>query len=153
MNKCILIGRLTEDPDLRYTKNGTPVANFTLAVERNYTNQQGERDTDFIDIVAWRKLAENCAEHLGKGRMVAVDGRLQISKSKKDGHTYVNPEVVANEVKFLDWPEDQKGGQKKQGNQNRSQRNSEPAQEQQAKNSQVNQDNAGMDDSSFDVPF
>ncbi len=105
LNHVVLIGRLVRDPELRYTTNGTPVSNFTLAVERNYTNQQGERDVDFIRIVTWRKLAETCAHHLGKGRLVAVQGTLQIRKSEKDGRTYINPEVVASEVRFLDWPD------------------------------------------------
>jgi len=104
LNHIILIGRLVRDPELRYTNSGTPVTNFTLAVERNYTNQQGERDVDFIKIVTWRKLAENCAQHLGKGRLVAVAGSLQIRKSEKDGRTYINAEVLANDVRFLDWP-------------------------------------------------
>ncbi|MDI3548551.1 MAG: single-strand DNA-binding protein [Halanaerobiales bacterium] len=106
LNHIILIGRLVRDPELRYTSNGIPVSNFTLAVERNYTNQQGERDVDFIRIVTWRKLAENCAHHLGKGRLVAVDGSLQIRRTERDGRTYINPEVVANDVRFLDWPSD-----------------------------------------------
>ncbi|MFW5788079.1 MAG: single-stranded DNA-binding protein [Bacillota bacterium] len=104
LNRIVLVGRLVRDPELRYTSNGTPVSNFTLAVERNFKNKQGERDVDYIDIVTWRKLAETCAQHLGKGRMVAVDGRLQIRKSEKENRTYVNPEVVAENVRFLDWP-------------------------------------------------
>ncbi len=115
LNRVILIGRLVRDPELRYTSNGVPVSNFTLAVERNYTNQQGERDVDYIKIVTWRKLAETCAHHLGKGRLVAVEGSLQIrkSQSEKDGRTYINPEVVASTVRFLDWPSD---AQKSTGN-------------------------------------
>ena len=113
LNRIVLIGRLVRDPELRYTSNGVPVSNFTLAVERNYTNQQGDRDVDFIKIVTWRKLAETCAHHLGKGRLVGVDGSLQIrkSESEKDGRTYINPEVVADNVRFLDWPDDNNGGQ------------------------------------------
>ena len=108
LNKIILIGRLVRKPELRYTGNGTPVANFTLAVERNYKNKQGETDVDFIKVVSWRKLAENVVQHLGKGRLVAAEGTLQIKKSKgkKDGKTYINPEVIANNVQFLDWPDD-----------------------------------------------
>lgn len=105
LNHVVLIGRLVRDPELRYTTNGTAVSNFTLAVERNYTNQQGERDVDFIRIVTWRKLAETCAHHLGKGRLVAIQGSLQIRKSERDGRTYINPEVVASDVRFLDWPD------------------------------------------------
>lgn len=103
LNRIILIGRLTKAPELRYTSNGTPVCNFTLAVERNYTNQNGDRDVDFIPIVTWRGLAENCARHLGKGRLVGVDGALQIRKSENDNRTYINPEVNADNVRFLDW--------------------------------------------------
>ena len=106
LNHIILIGRLTRDPEMRYLSNGIAVTNFTLAVERNYTNKQGEKEVDFINIVTWRKLAENCAQHLGKGRLVAVDGSLQIRKNENNGKTYINPEVVANDVRFLDWPKE-----------------------------------------------
>ncbi|WP_408955324.1 single-stranded DNA-binding protein [Natroniella sp. ANB-PHB2] len=105
LNKIILIGRLTRDPELRYTPNGTAVSNFSLAVERNYKNKNGERDVDFIDIVVWRKQAEHCANHLNKGRLVAVEGRLQIRSYETDeGQRRRNAEVVANNVQFLDWP-------------------------------------------------
>lgn len=104
MNRIILIGRLVADPNLRFTPNGVPVAGFTLAVDRPFRNQQGERDTDFIDIVAWRKLAELCSNHLSKGRMVAVEGRLQIrSYDDKDGIRRKAAEVIADNVQFLDW--------------------------------------------------
>lgn len=110
MNKVILIGRLTQDPELRYTPNGVSVATFTLAVDRQFSNKQGERETDFINIVVWQKLAENCAKHLGKGRMVAVDGRLQIrSYDDNQGVRRKAAEVVANDVRFLDWPKDAQG--------------------------------------------
>lgn len=72
LNNVVLIGRLTRDPELRYTPNGVAVGGFTLAVDRPFTNQDGERDTDFIDIVVWRKVAETCANHLSKG---AAGGR------------------------------------------------------------------------------
>jgi single-strand DNA-binding protein len=103
MNHVILIGRLTRDPELRYTPNGVAVANFTLAVDRPYTNQEGEREADFIPIVVWQKLAETCANHLHKGRLVAVDGRLQIrSYETQDGQRRRVAEVVAANVQFLD---------------------------------------------------
>ena len=105
LNSIAIIGRLVREPELRYTTNGTPVTNFTLAVERNFENKQGEKDVDFIKVVTWRGLAESCAEHLGKGRMVAVSGRLQIKKNKNNDRTYINPEVVADNVQFLDWPD------------------------------------------------
>lgn len=104
MNHVILIGRLTRDPEVRYSKNGHAVGNFTLAVDRNYTNQAGERETDFIPVVTWRKLAENCANHLNKGRLVAVVGRLEIKTyDGDDGQKRRSAQVVASEVKFLDY--------------------------------------------------
>ena len=104
LNQVVLIGRLTRDPTLNYSGQGRPVANFPLAIERNFKNKNGERDVDFIDVVAWNKQAELVAKHLGKGRLVGVTGRLQIRKNTKGDRTYINPEVVANEVRFLDWP-------------------------------------------------
>jgi single-strand DNA-binding protein len=107
LNKVILIGRLTRDPELRYTPGGNAVASFGLAVERPFTNQQGEREVDFIDIVVWKKLAETCANHLGKGRLVAVDGRMQTrTYEAKDGQKRRAVEVVAENVRFLDWPKE-----------------------------------------------
>ena len=115
LNKIILIGRLTKDPELRYTPNGTAVCNFTLAVERNFKNQDGERDVDFVGIVAWRKQAENCANYLSKGRLVAVEGSLRQNRwEDEDGNNRSKLEVNANEVQFLDWGNDK---DKKQNNQ------------------------------------
>lgn len=103
LNKAILIGRLTADPELRYTQSGTAVANFRIAVDRPFTNQAGERETDFIPIVVWDKLAENCANYLSKGRLVAVEGRIQVrSYDAPDGTRRWVTEVVANDVRFLD---------------------------------------------------
>lgn len=119
LNKCVFIGRLIRDPELRYTANGTAVTNFSLAVERPFTNSEGKRDVDYIKIVVWRKLAESCARHLNKGRLVAVTGRLQIRRNnntKDNKDNYINPEIVANTVKFLDWPDDDKKGYEKRDN-------------------------------------
>lgn len=103
MNHVILIGRLTKDPDTRFTPIGAQVTTFTLAVDRPFTNQAGEREADFIPIVTWKKLAENCANYLGKGRLCAVEGRLQIrSYEDKDGQKRRVAEVVAGSVQFLD---------------------------------------------------
>ncbi len=103
LNKSILIGRLVADPQLRYTQSGTAVTSFTLAVDRPFTNQSGEREADFIDIVTWRKLAETCANYLNKGRLVAVEGRLQIrSYDDRDGIRRKAAEIVADQVRFLD---------------------------------------------------
>jgi single-strand DNA-binding protein len=102
-NRIILIGRLTRDPELRYVPSGAPVASFTLAVDRPFKDQQGNRETDFIDIVAWRKLAEQVSQYMTKGRMVAVEGRLQIrSYETQDGQKRKVAEVVADGVRFLD---------------------------------------------------
>lgn len=102
MNKVILIGRLTRDPELRYTQSGSAVCNFTLAVDRPFSGQGGEREADFIDIVVWNKPAENVAKYMTKGRQVAVEGRLQIrSYEGNDGQRRWRTEVVANQVEFL----------------------------------------------------
>ncbi|SMB87695.1 single-strand binding protein [Desulfonispora thiosulfatigenes DSM 11270] len=103
MNKIILIGRLTKDPELRFTPSGKGVATFTLAVNRPFANQQGEREADFIQIVVWGKPAENCANFIGKGSQVAIDGRLQVrTYDNKEGQKRWVTEVVANSVEFLD---------------------------------------------------
>lgn len=103
LNRIILIGRLVADPQLRYTQSGIAVANFTIAVDRPFLSQSGERETDFIDIVTWRKQAEVVANHLSKGRLVAVEGRLQIrSYDDQNGIRRKAAEVVADQVRFLD---------------------------------------------------
>ena len=102
LNRVILIGNLTRDPELRYTPDGTPVASFTIAVNRAFTTRQGEREADFIPIVVWRKRAETCSEYLAKGSQVAVEGRLQIRNYEdKDGVKRRVAEVVAWSVQFL----------------------------------------------------
>ncbi|SJZ89977.1 single-stranded DNA-binding protein [Garciella nitratireducens] len=103
LNKVCLVGRLTKDPELRYLANGTPVANFTLAVNRTFKNRNGEREADFINIVVWRKQAENCANYIGKGSLVSIVGRIQTrSYDGADGQRRYVTEVVAEEVQFLD---------------------------------------------------
>ena len=103
MNKVFLIGRLTADPELRYTSSNLPVASFSLAVNRNFTSQSGEREADFINIVVWNKQAENCKNYLNKGSQVAIDGRIQVSKYQdQSGQNRYRTEVVANNVQFLD---------------------------------------------------
>lgn len=102
LNRVILIGNLTQDPEIRYTPNGTPVTSFTLAVNRPFTNQKGEREADFIPIVVWRDQAQRCSDYLMKGSQIAVDGRLQIrSYDDKDGIRRRKAEVVAWRVEFL----------------------------------------------------
>lgn len=100
LNICVLIGRLTKDPDLRYTPNGVAVANFTLAVDRVFSK---EKETDFIPCVVWRKQAENCAEYIGKGSLVAVEGRIQVrSYDDKNGQRRWITEIICDSVQFLD---------------------------------------------------
>jgi len=102
MNKVILIGNLTKDPELRYTPNGVAVATFTVAINRPRTNQAGEREADFINIVAWQKLADLCATYLRKGRPAAIEGRIQSrSYDDKEGKRRYVTEVVAENVQFL----------------------------------------------------
>lgn len=103
LNRVVLVGRLTRDPDLRYTPNGVAVANFTVAADRPFTNQAGNRDTDFINCVVWRRPAENLANYMRKGSLVGVDGRLQSrTYEDKDGKTVYVTEVVADSVQFLE---------------------------------------------------
>ena len=102
MNKAILIGRLTRDPEMRTTASGTTPTSFTVAVTRTYTNQHGEREADFINCVAWRKQAENIAKYCQKGSQVAVEGRIQTrSYDAQDGTKRYVTEVIADNVTFL----------------------------------------------------
>ena len=103
MNRVVLVGRLTKDPDLRYTPSGVPVATFTLAVNRTFSNQQGEREADFINCVVWRKPAENVANFLKKGSLAGVDGRIQTRNYEgQDGKRVYVTEIVAESVQFLE---------------------------------------------------
>ena len=103
MNKVFLMGRLTRDPDVRYTTTGKVVCQFTLAVDRPFTNQDGQREADFINIVVWGKIAELCGNSLAKGHRALVDGRLQLrSYDAKDGGKRYVTEVIANSVYFLE---------------------------------------------------
>ncbi len=103
MNKAFLIGRLTRDPELRYSSSNAAIVNFSIAIDRQYTNQQGQRETDFINIVAFQKQAENIKKYLSKGSLVAVDGRIQTRNyDDKDGKKVYVTEVVADRVQFLE---------------------------------------------------
>ena len=103
MNKVFLIGRLTKDPELRYTSNNIATTSFTVAINRTFTNQNGEREADFINVVVWRKQAENVKNYLNKGSQVAIDGRIQTrTYDGQDGQKRYVTEVVADNVQFLD---------------------------------------------------
>ncbi|WP_025027542.1 single-stranded DNA-binding protein [Caldalkalibacillus mannanilyticus] len=144
MNRIILIGRLTRDPELRYTPNGVAVTTFTLAVDRPYSNQQGEREADFINIVTWRGLAETCANYLKKGRLTAAEGRLQIRNyENNEGKKVYVSEVVADNVRFLE-----------SGGQGQSSQGSGGQQQQQAYGSGSSQRTGYNDQNRFnDDPF
>lgn len=112
LNKVILIGRLATDPELKYTPSGVAVTSFRIAVDRPFSrnSETGEKETDFIDIVAWRQSAEFAANYLNKGRLVAVDGRLQIRNwVAQDGTKRRSAEVVANDLRSLDRPREGSG--------------------------------------------
>ena len=104
MNKIILIGRLTKDVELRYTKvTNTAVASFTLAVDRKFTKSDNEKQTDFFNVIAWNKLAENISKYLSKGKQVAISGRLETrSWNDESGQKHNTIEIIAEEASFID---------------------------------------------------
>lgn len=103
MNKVFLIGNLTRDPEMRSTQSGVPVCNFSIAVNRRFRNAQtGQQETDFLNVIAWRQLAELCGKYLAKGRKVAVAGSIQTrTYEAKDGSKRTAWDIVADEVEFL----------------------------------------------------
>nr|DAL97670.1 MAG TPA: Single strand binding protein [Caudoviricetes sp.]DAV17884.1 MAG TPA: Single strand binding protein [Caudoviricetes sp.] len=118
LNKIFIMGRLTRDPELRRTQNGTAVTSFTMAVDRDFKNADGTKDTDFIDVVAWRNTAEFVSKYFGKGRMAVVEGRLQLRDwTDKDGNKRRNAEVLADNIYFGDSKKegDSSGGYKAAG--------------------------------------
>ena len=116
INRVTLVGRLTKDPEFRTTPNGVNVANFTLAVNRTFTNSQGEREADFINVVVFRKQAENVNNYLSKGQLAGVDGRIQSrSYENQEGKRVFVTEVVADSVQFLE-PKSQSNNQSQQQN-------------------------------------
>lgn len=141
LNRVILIGRLTKDPELRYTPNGVAVATFTLAVDRNFTNQQGQREADFINIVAWRGLAENVANYLKKGKLTAVEGKIQTRHyDNNDGKRVYVTEIVADNVRFL---ESTTGQRRESGDDRQNDRFEDP----------FSDDSSPIDISDDDLPF
>lgn len=115
LNRVILIGRLTKDPELRYTPAGVAVTQFTIAVDRPFTSQGGEREADFIPVVTWRQLAETCANYLRKGRLTAVEGRIQVRNyENNEGKRVYVTEVIADNVRFLESNREGGGGQREE---------------------------------------
>ena len=102
MNRVELIGRITRDPELRYTSSNIATTRFTLAVNRPFQGQNGEQGTDFINIVVWRKQAENVSKYVSKGSLVAVEGRIQTGSYERDGQRVYTTDVVADSVQFLE---------------------------------------------------
>ena len=110
INRTVLVGRFTRDPELKFTQSGIAMCRFTLAVNRPFRNQQGENEADFINCVAWRKQAENVANYMQKGSLAGVDGRIQTSSFEgKDGNRVFMTEVVADSVQFLESKKEREG--------------------------------------------
>lgn len=111
LNKIFIMGRLTKDPELRRTQSGTSVTSFTLAVDRDFNGQNGEKETDFVDVVCWRATAEFVSKYFTKGRMAVVEGRLQLRGwTDKEGNKHRSAEVVADNVYFGGSKRDDSGG-------------------------------------------
>ncbi len=107
LNRIVLVGRLTRDPELKYAPSGTPLVTFGIAVDRRTKSASGDRETDFVNIVAFRQTAEFVSQYVGKGRLVAIDGRLQIrSWTATDGTRRTSAEVIAESVQALDRPKE-----------------------------------------------
>lgn len=163
LNRVVLVGRLTKDPDLRYTANGTAVANFTIAVNRPFSNQQGDREADFINCVIWRKPAESLANYMSKGSLIGVDGRMQTrSYDGQDGKRVYVTEVVADTVQFLESKSSNRGsstgsgGQGSGNYQNNQSQNQQQMPSQNESNQQRNNVSESLepiDISDDDLPF
>ena len=110
LNKIVIMGRLTRDPELRRTQSGTAVTSFSIACDRDFKSQSGEKETDFIDVVAWRNTAEFVSKYFAKGRMAVVEGRLQIRDwTDREGGKRRSAEVIADNVYFGDSKRDSGG--------------------------------------------
>lgn len=141
LNRVVLVGRLTKDPEFRTTPNGVEVATFTLAVNRTFTNAQGEREADFINVVVFRKQAKNVNDYLSKGSLAGVDGRVQSrSYENQEGRRVFVTEVVADSVQFLDT----------KGN---NQQNNQPQKQQEQTTTKNNPFANGTDMDSSELPF
>src|SRR5690625_4934080 len=164
MNRVVLVGRLTRDPDLRYTPNGVAAANFNIACNRPFRNQQGEQEADVINCVVWRKAAESLANYMKKGSMIGVDGRVQTrSYEGQDGKMVYVTEVMAESVQFLEpkgaSQQHQQGGysgynQNEQFQQPQTQqRPSQPVDQSQQSRNPFQNDGEQIDISDDDLPF
>lgn len=148
LNKAILMGRLTRDPELNYTSSNLPVIRFSIAVGRNRTGQNGERQTDFIDIVAWRKTAEFISQWFTKGQMIVVVGSIQSRRwQDKNGNNRTSIEVVADEVQFGESKRSRESGESSPNN------NGGYTQNSRYKKPAVESDFAEIADDDCEVPF
>ncbi|HHU6748274.1 TPA: single-stranded DNA-binding protein [Staphylococcus aureus] len=150
LNRTVLVGRLTKDPEFRTTPNGVSVATFTLAVNRTFTNAQGEREADFINCVTFRKQADNVNNYLSKGSLAGVDGRLQSrSYENQEGRRVFVTEVVCDSVQFLE----PKNNNQQQNNNYQQQNNSYNAPQNRQQNNPFANANAPIEIDSDDLPF
>ena len=110
MNLATLVGRLVKDPELKYIPgSGMAIANFTVAIDRDFSTKDGKKETDFIDIQVWGKIAENCANYIGKGSLVGIQGSIRVEKYEKDGERRTFTKINANKVQFLESKKDKQG--------------------------------------------
>lgn len=145
INRVVLVGRLTKDPELKYTQGGLAVVRFTLAVNRAFSNNQGEREADFIQCVAWRKQAENISNYLRKGSLAGVDGRIQTGSFEgQDGKRVYTTEVVADSTQFLE---------PRSNAQQDSQRTQQQTQANNQQHQNSNQNNYGGQPSDYSTPY
>ena len=146
LNRVVLVGRLVADPELRHSPAGVGIANFTVAVNRTFTNQQGEREADFINCVCFKRVAENLANYQKKGNLIGVDGRIQTrSYEGQDGKRVYVTEIVADSVQFLEF-------NKKEGESTRSNQNANTGQTK-ANDSPLENQGEPVDLKDEDLPF
>lgn len=147
LNRVVLIGRLTKDPELRYTPAGVAVTQFTLAIDRPFLNQ-GEKEADFLPIVTWRQLAETCANYLRKGRLTAIEGRIQTRNyDNNEGKRVYVTEIIADNVRFLE------SGNKDNDNANKGVENAKTADRGGRDTDPFMDDGKPIDISDDDLPF
>ncbi len=154
LNTIVLIGRLTRDPELRYTSQGTAVVNFGIAVDRGFKSTQADQQTvDFFNVVCWNRLAEIVAEYMTKGRLVAVQGRLQSRTVDRDGQRRTYTEIVASTVKFLEKPSQNQYDNSDDQEEESAYHPSEKATRRQAPNQNYNKAMNFDNDEDDDLPF
>ena len=153
INRVVLVGRITKDPELRYTNSNLPFVNFTVAVNRTYANQNGEREADFVQCTIWRKQAENLAKFVSKGKLIGVEGKIQTrTYDDANGVKKYITEVLCDSVQFLEPKSQNQGGYSGQQQSNQNQ-NNQYNQERQNYNNQKQESTPSIDVSEDDLPF